>query len=86
MTTSPQEPTAKPREGYVLRGGPLNGAVVRGRRPAFVHIEHYNGDGDTYAPSGHADAEQPDLERYDFEEMVSERRRRHLADRGGRQG
>jgi hypothetical protein len=76
MTTSPQEPIREPSKGYVLRGGPLSGAVARERRPAFVHIEHYNGDGDTYAPSGHADTEYPDLERYDFEEMASERRRR----------
>lgn len=68
MTTSPQEPTGEPAKGYVLRGGPLDGAVARQQRPAFVHIEHYNGDGDEYRPSGHPDAELPDLERYDYEE------------------
>jgi hypothetical protein len=76
MTTSPQEPTSSPAKGYVLRGGPLDGAVAHARRPAFVHIEHHNGDGDTYAPSGHPDAERPDLERYDYAPMETEHRRR----------
>ena len=75
MTTSPQEPTTAPPKGYVLRGGPLSGAVAREQRPAFVHIEHHNGDGDVYRPSGHPDADHPDLERYDFEAMATERRR-----------
>ena len=66
MTTSPQDRTAQPSKGYVLRGGPLDGTVVREKRPAFLHIEHYNGDGDVYRPSGHLDTEHPDLERYDF--------------------
>jgi hypothetical protein len=76
MTTSPQEPTAPHPEGYILRGGPLDGAVAHARRPAFLHLEHYNGDGDTYSPSGHPDSEYPELERYDFGPMASERRQR----------
>jgi hypothetical protein len=75
MTTSPQEPTSAPAKGYVLRGGPLDGAVAHGNRPAFVHIEHYNGDGDVYRPSGHPDDGHPNLERYDFEELETERGR-----------
>jgi hypothetical protein len=67
MTTSPQESSTEPAKGYVLRGGPLDGAVAHEQRPAFLHIEHYNGDGDVYRPSGHPDAGHPDLERYDFE-------------------
>ena len=66
MTTSPQEPTAQPAKGYVLRGGPLDAVVVQERRPAFLRIEHYNGDGDAYRPSGHLDTEHPGLERYDY--------------------
>ncbi|MBR7833417.1 hypothetical protein KDL01_09080 [Actinospica durhamensis] len=78
MTTSPQEPpTAESAKGYVLRGGPLDGAAARERRPAFVHLEHYNGDGDVYRPSGHPDGERPELERYDFEEMGTDQGRRH---------
>jgi hypothetical protein len=77
MTTSPQEPTIEPPKGYVLRGGPLDGAVAHAQRPAFVHIEHHNGDGDVYRPSGHPDTEHGGLERYDFEEMATERRRKH---------
>ena len=76
MTTSPQEHAVPPAKGYILRGGPFDGAVAHEQRPAFVHIEHYNGDGDTYTPSGHPDAEHPDLERYDFEAMATDRRRR----------
>jgi hypothetical protein len=69
MTTSPQDPAAEASEGYVLRDGPMDGVIVRGRRPAFVHIENDDGTGDVYRPSGHPDDEQPDLERYDFEEI-----------------
>jgi len=61
-----------PQTGYVLRGGPLNGAVVHDHRPAFVHIEHFNGIGDVYTPTGRRDSEHADLERYDFEEAISD--------------
>lgn len=69
MTTSPQEPLEPPAQGYVLRGGPLDGTVVSALRPALVHIEHYDGGAEVYRPSGVAAGEQAGLtlERYDFE-------------------
>jgi hypothetical protein len=73
MTTTPQEPAAEPSEGFVLRGGPLDGTVVHEQRPAFVHIERYDGSGDVYRSSGHLDEEHQDLERYDFEEISASR-------------
>jgi hypothetical protein len=77
MTTSAHQPIAHSESGYVLRGGPLNGAVVRDQCPAFVHIEHHNGIGDVYTPSGMRDIEHTDLERYDFEEAMSDHGRPH---------
>ena len=58
--------------GYILCGGPLDGAAVHGRTPTFVRVE-YDDDGtaDVYRPTGKADASSPSLERYQLEPMIS---------------
>lgn len=56
--------------GYVLRnGGPLNGMIVRGRRPVFVAFEYDDGSHELYRSSGRRDIEHSELERYDYEQL-----------------
>lgn len=57
--------------GCVLRnGGPLNGTIIRGRRPVFVAIEYEDGSHDLYRTSGNRDIEHSELERYDYEQLL----------------
>ncbi len=67
MTTSPQEPTTRTAAGYVLRGGPAAGTIVRGGAPEFVRIPAADGTADVYKPTGERDEQRPEFERYDFE-------------------